>query len=184
MRAARLGTTVDELRARRAGRLAELAADAEADGLVPMCGGPGDPDAADMLIRLPVVPSDDRPPWLVCALCCRTMHKTTGRRVQVRPGGMFCCRCCASLRQDVPPAVLDMWLLDSREYKRAMIIATYQADPLSLTAAETRAEVTRFLSDVEGGPLPPATTPAIAAANMVPVNTYFGLVRERGRGIL
>jgi hypothetical protein len=184
MRARRLDVTVDELRACRARRLAELAADLEAAGYTRMGSEPGDPDAADMLIRLPVVPSDDRPPWLVCALCCRTMHKTKGRRVQVRPGGVFCCRCCASLSQDVPAEVLDMWLLDSREYKRAAVIATYRADPVSLTAAETRAEVTRFLSDSEGGPLPPVTTPAIAAAHLVPVRTFFALVRARGRGVL
>jgi hypothetical protein len=184
MRARRLGVTVDELRARRAGRIAEFAADAEAAGLRPMCGGTGDPDAIDTAIRLPPLPDDERLPWEVCAMCIRTMHRRKGRRVEVRPGGVFVCACCAGLRQDGPSEVLDMWLLDSRMFKRAAIIATYGVDPLGLTATETRAEVIRYYSDSEGGPLPPVTSQVMSAANLVLVRTYFALVRERGRGVL
>ena len=182
MRARRLGVTVDELRARKAARLAELAADAEAAGLQPACGGTGDPDVIETVIRLPPLPPDERLPWEVCSMCIRTLHKRKGRRLEVRPN-TFCCACCAGLRQDGPPEVLDQWLLDSRAYKRGMIVATYQVDPLGLAAAGTRGEVTRYLSDSEGGPLAVVTTPAIAAAQMVPVRTYFALARERGRGV-
>ena len=178
MRARRLGTTPGELEARRARRLAEFAADAEAAGLIPA------DLTTDTTIRLPPLPDDDRPPWEACAMCIRTLHRRKGRRVEVRPGGVFVCRCCASLRQDGPPEVLDQWLLDNREYKRPAIIATYGVDPLGLTAAETRAEVTRLHTDVDGLPLSVETSPAMAAAHLVPVPTFFGLVRERGRGIL
>lgn len=157
MRARRLGISVDELRARRAGRLAALAADAEADGYTRMGSEPGDPDATDLMLRV-TLPPDDRPPWLVCAMCCRTMSKTKGRRVEVRPA-VFCCRCCAGLPQEVPPEVLDQWLLDRAEYKRHAIAATYRVDPATMIAAETRAEVTRYLSDAEGMPLAVTVTP-------------------------
>ena len=43
--------------------------------------------------------------------------------------------------------------------------------------------MTRFYSDSEGGPLPPVTTPAVAAVHLVPVRTFFALARERGWGI-
>ncbi len=178
MRARRLGTTVDELRARRAERLAEFAADAQAAGLIPA------DVTTDTTVRLPALPDDDRLPWEVCAMCIRTLHRRKGRRVEVRPGGVFVCRCCASLRQDGPPEVLDQWLLDSRPYKRAAIIATYSVDPARLVAAGVRAEVTRLHTDVDGLPLSVETTPAMAAAHMVPVSTFFGLVRARGHGIL
>ena len=145
MRARRLGVTVDELRARRAERLAGLTRDAEAAGYTRMGSELGDPDAVDTLIRVSL-PPDDRRPYLVCAMCCRTVKKTKGRLVEVRPA-VFCCRCCAGLRQDGPPEVLDQWLLDNRECKRAAIIATYSVDPHGLTAAETRAEVIRYYSD-------------------------------------
>ena len=175
MRARRLGTTPDELSARRAQRLAQLAADAQSAGLTPA------DVTTDTVLKVTLTP-DDRPPYLVCAMCCRTVHKTKGRRVEVRPA-VFCCRCCAGLRQDGPPEVLDRWLLASREYKRAAIIATYSVDPLGLTAAETRAEVTRLHTDVDGLPLSVEVSPAIPAAHLVPVNIYFSLARARGRGI-
>lgn len=76
-----------------------------------------------------------------------------------------------------------MWLLDSRRYKRAAIIATYKVDPATMTASETRAEITRMHDDADGSPLSVETTSAIAAASLVPVRTYFALVRERGRGV-
>ena len=82
-------------------------------------------------------------------MCIRTLHRRKGRRVEVSPGGVFVCRCCASLHQDGPPEVLDQWLLDSLPYKRAAIIATYSVDPARLVAAGVRAEVTRLHTDVD-----------------------------------
>jgi hypothetical protein len=183
MRANRLGTSVAELRAHRAARLAQLAADAQAGGFLPACVGGDDPAAIDLTLRLPALASDHRADWEVCAMCVRTLHKTKHRRVEVRPGGVFCCACCAGRPQSVPPEVLDQWLLDRREYKRAAIICTYRVDPVGLVAAEISAEVARFYTDVEAAPLAVVTSTAIPAAHLVPVSTYFGLARERGRGV-
>lgn len=188
MRAERLGAAAPgELAARRARRLAGLAAGAEAGGLIPAAGGTGDPAAIDTVIRVHLsaddLSADDRPDYLVCQMCCRTLHKRNGRRVEVRPD-VFCCPCCAGLAQEGPPAALDQWLLDHRRYKRAAIIVTYRTDPATLTAAEAHAEITRMYADAGGAPLAVTTARAMAAASLVPVRTYFALVRERGRGVL
>jgi hypothetical protein len=174
MRARRLGVTPGELSARRAQRLAQLAADAEDAGLIPA------DVTTETLVKVALSP-DDRPPWLACQMCMRTVHKRKHRRVEVRPA-VFACRCCAYLPQDGPPEVLDRWLLTGREYKRHAIACTYRVDPARLVAAEVRAEVFRLRTDVDGLPLLVETSPAIPAAHLVPVRTFFALVRERGRG--
>lgn len=181
MRARRNGTTPEAMAARRSARLAELARDAEAGGCIPVTGS-GEPAVTESVIRVSL-PDDDRPDWLVCVMCTRTLHKRKGRRVEVRPD-VFACACCAGLVQDVPPVVLDEWMLGRRRYKRAAIVATYGTDPATLTAAETRTEITRMYADADGLPLGVTRSTAMTAANLVPVRTYFALIRERGRGVL
>ena len=104
--------------------------------------------------------------------------------VEVRPGGVFVCRCCASLRQDGPPEVLDQWLLDKQAVQAGRDHRYLQRGPGPACRRPVRAEVTRLHTDVDGLPLSVETAPAMAAAHMVPVSTFFGLVRARGHGIL
>lgn len=182
LRARSLGTTAAQL-AQRHQRRAQLAADAEAAGLRPVHDQPDDPDVASLKITV-ALPPETRSPWLVCAMCARTMHKRKGGRVEVRPDTLAC-PCCAGLPQTCPPAVLDMWLADYPNYKRHAVAATYRVDPARLTAAaDISAEVTELFSDVDGAPLAVQTRQVPAAAVLVPVATFFSWVAKRGRGVL
>lgn len=177
MRARRTHSTVAEMQAGHERGLSRLRAQMPA---------PAGEDAGfkDSRIVIPVLPEDDRPDYLVCALCVRTLRKRKGGRVLVRPPGTFACPCCARLPQSCPPEVLDEWLARPTHIKRAYLAAAHEVDPATYEAAPMHAETTEVYTDVDGLPLSAHTYSSMAAFVILGPNTYWRLRAERGDGVL
>ncbi len=164
------------------GPLARMMADMEAEGIHRLGTQPGEPEGRSFQIRVPSLAPDDRPRWLICELCLRTMHKTKGRRVEICPH-RFACRCCASIEQD-PHWDRDRWIGEYLHYRRALIVASYRVDPANFTAAEAEGIVSDFRSDVDGFPMPPETHRVMLAyVDLRIPRNYWWLQAQRGRGI-
>jgi hypothetical protein len=160
--------------------------DMEAEGFSQLGTQPGDPEGQSFQIRIPTLPPDERPSYLVCELCLITMKKTKGRRVEICPN-RFACRVCASLDQD-PHWDRDHWLGEYLNYRRALIVVRYRLDPARFdeddSAVEVQASVTDFRTDVDGYPLAPETRPVMLAyVDLRMPRCRWSLLAEKGRGI-